>query len=711
MSHEFQSLRQKLVIKLGLTYLLALVFVFVLILIKNTWDFNSTIADTQNRVNESLLDKGMLLTQNNSNALVGLVEDNAFSAVEQIISQTVLNSTDVVYGIFSDVEGNEWVKTFKEPYMEAYKSVVDGNKSWSATLNRVSSKELFFDTLRVIEFAAPVTVDGERLGQIRYGLSTAQINNTISSANEQARASLLQTLFGLFAIGLITLALTYWRTDSVARDITIPLNQLTDAANIIAAGKYQQITSINTNDEIGILTDNFNLMTNTIERTIADLAQINEIGGQLAKTRDEVNASQYVLKAMLKQLEYQVAFLFQSEKPLNLSLKSEVSLLPQDIQHLRKCVINMPEIMNYLADENRTDVLFLDDINFEQKSCQLHSLVFISFGEIDCKTLYVALINKEKSKAIDMAEIDFCFSLRHLLNTSLQNIEMNDMLEEQNKNLELIVEQRTKELSIQNETLSKTLVELEQTQSQLIEAEKMASLGNLVAGISHEVNTPLGVAVTAASHLNTRTCQFDKQFKQEQITKNEFIQFMDSTVEMSDIILTNLDRAAKLIQSFKQIAVDQSCDIECEFELKKHLEMLIVSLQPTYKTLPIDIRAQGEDFKVTSFPGVMNQIVSNLVMNSILHGLAGCEHGEVIVDIRRDDDSVIIIVSDDGKGIPDDIKKKVFDPFFTTNRGKGGTGLGLNIVYNLVTQKLKGDIHIEDMKPKGTKFVMTFPLS
>lgn len=710
MSHEFKSLRQKLVVKLGITYLLALLFVFVLILIKNTWDFNATIADTQKRVNLSLIDKGMLLVKNNSNALVGLVADNAFGAVEQIISQTVINSTDVVYGIFSDTDGNEWVKTFKEPYMEAYQSVVDKNESWSVNLNEANFKELYFDTLRIIEFSAPVIIDDEKLGQIRYGLSTAEVTNTISEANEQAKVSLLQTLIGLFTIGLIALGLTYWRTDSVARAITIPLNQLTDAANIVAAGKYQQITSINTNDEIGILTDNFNLMTNTIERTIADLAQINEIGGQLAKTRDENKAYVQVLEAILKQLEYQVAFIYQQPKDNTMITKSRVTLIELDDKALATRVTSLPEITSYLRDKKRTDVLFLEDIDCKVNDKQLRSLVFLSFGQLNSKPLYLVLLNQEKGKVLDMAEMDFCFSLRHMLNTCLKNIAMNEMLEEQNKNLEIKVEQRTRELSIQNETLSKTLAELEQTQSQLIEAEKMASLGNLVAGISHEVNTPLGVAVTAASHLHSRTNQFEKQFKQEQITKNEFVLYMESTVEMSDIILTNLDRAATLIQSFKQIAVDQSCDIECDFHLKQHLDMLVVSLQPTYKTLPIDIKVIGEDFQIKSFPGVMNQIVSNLIMNSILHGLPNCQHGEVTVTIHRNDELIRLEVSDNGKGIPDEIKKKVFDPFFTTNRGKGGTGLGLNIVYNLVTQKLKGDISIEDVQPTGTKFIISVPL-
>ena len=714
---KFRSLRKKLVIKLGFTYLLALVFVFVLIIVKNTLDFNASAAEIELRTKASLVNKGMLLIQNNSNALIGLVDDNAFTAVQRIVSKTVNSDEDIVYGIFSDLEANEWVNFFKSDALTVFKPQVEKNQSWAFSQKEASSKTIQFGNVEVIEFAAPVILDEDTLGVIRYGLSTVVLTETIASANEKASESLVQTLIGLFVVGLITLIITFWRTDQVAKRITVPLNLLTDAADVVASGQYDQIIQVKTNDEIGLLANNFNSMTNTINRTIADLAEINAIGGELAKTHEESTAFNLVLAGVLKQLPFELGLVFATSKESPLEYlahyerESEVEQQAIDVSSLVAIISQHSEInvaVEKGIDENDFCELKLTEYSQQTDYC---AMVLLPFGQSAKGKLFLSLLTKECGKTVEQSEIDFCLSISHMLATSLQNISMNELLEEQNKTLEDKVAERTQELNVQNEALSETLKELEQAQNQLVEAEKMASLGSLVAGISHEVNTPLGVSVTAASHLNEQTQLFNIKFEKGELTKSGFTSYLSGASEATEIILTNLDRAATLIQSFKQIAVDQSSDVEANFNVKQHLDSLLVSLRPTYKTLPINIELVGDDkIETTSFPGLLTQVVTNLIVNSIKHGLSDCEQGEIKVTLKLERQQIFILVEDNGRGIPDDIKTKVFDPFFTTSRGTGGSGLGLNIVYNLVKQKLNGDIELEDNEPKGARFIISFPL-
>ncbi|MEW6983403.1 ATP-binding protein [Colwelliaceae bacterium 6471] len=707
MKNKFHSLRQKLVLKLGVTYLAALVFVFTLIIVKNTLDFNATIAETQSRLSSSLNNKGMLLIKNNSTALVGLVEDNAFSAVKQIISNTVQSSSDIVYGIFTDIEKNNWVYAFDTAEIERFKPIIDRNEEWAFAQSTANASNLYFEDLLIVEFSAPVTIDDELLGVIRYGLSTESLIATIELADQQATSSLLQTLIVLIAVGLITIYIVYWRTDKVAEKITVPLNLLTEAANIVANGNFEHRINIKTNDEIGILASNFNTMTNIINHTIGDLAKISQIGNYLTKARDAQNAFEWILMGLTAQLPFQIGLIFHHKK--NLKLIASYSDKNLAVDNLVHYISVHEDVKNYLVETPGSADILSADIDDENVNMLFKSFALIPFGTLDNSPIYVCLISKKSQQILEASELEFCFSVRHLLSTSLQNIAMNELLEEQNKNLENTVDLRTQELHKQNEALSSTLVELEQAQSQLIESEKMASLGNLVAGISHEVNTPIGVSVTAASHLHKETKTFGVKFNNGELTKSGFIEYMNLADETSEIILSNLERASTLIQSFKQIAVDQTSDTRSTFKLKEHLDMLIVSLRPTYKILPITINLTGDEVEIECYPGLLNQVITNLIINSIKHGLENCTQGEISVSIEHEEEQITVTVADNGVGISDDIKSKVFDPFFTTQRGSGGSGLGLNIVYNIVTQKLHGEIRIEDNIPSGVKFVVSLP--
>jgi signal transduction histidine kinase len=240
----------------------------------------------------------------------------------------------------------------------------------------------------------------------------------------------------------------------------------------------------------------------------------------------------------------------------------------------------------------------------------------------------------------------------------------------------------------------------------------MASLGQLVAGVAHEINTPVGIGVTAASKLELRTKELAGKLKDGQVKKSDLDGYMNFAVEGCDMILKNLNRAAELIQSFKRVAVDQSADDERRINLHDYLHEVIVSISPSIKKSKVNVALTGAtDLELVTSPSSLSQIVINLVMNALIHAFEGREEGVIRIAYEALPDKVLrLSITDNGRGIPPEVLPKIFDPFFTTNRSKGGSGLGLHIVYNLVAQNLKGDLKVESELGKGSTFVLTMPI-
>lgn len=271
--------------------------------------------------------------------------------------------------------------------------------------------------------------------------------------------------------------------------------------------------------------------------------------------------------------------------------------------------------------------------------------------------------------------------------------------------LEELVSKRTSELQ-------ESLNNLERTKDQLVESEKMASLGDLVAGVAHEINTPVGIGVTAASHLESETKTFTEAFKNGELSKSQFENYVNLANESSQMILSNMIRAASLIQSFKKVAVDQSSEEKRPFKLKEYIDEVLLSIHSKFKHTNHTILVTGEsDFLLNSYPGALSQVITNLCMNSLIHGFEHTESGHISIIIEQIGDTARIIYSDNGSGISPEIVKRIFDPFFTTKRGRGGSGLGMNIVYNLVSQTLQGTIVCESILGEGTEFVMEIPIT
>ncbi|WP_298370086.1 ATP-binding protein [Azospirillum sp.] len=258
----------------------------------------------------------------------------------------------------------------------------------------------------------------------------------------------------------------------------------------------------------------------------------------------------------------------------------------------------------------------------------------------------------------------------------------------------------------------RALSELKATQASLIQAEKMASLGQLVAGVAHEVNTPIGITITGASQLQALIEELSRSHAANTLKKSDFQRFLGDGLEMANLILANSTRAANLVQSFKLVAVDQSSDERRCFLLKDYIEELLRSLHPTYKsrmglTIAVDC---PPDIGVDGYPGALSQILTNLIMNALIHALDPEKPGTIAIAAHMvDEDTIELSVADNGGGIPPDVLPKIFDPFFTTRRGSGGSGLGLHIVYNLVTGRLHGSIAVSSKAGEGTRFTLRFP--
>ena len=282
-----------------------------------------------------------------------------------------------------------------------------------------------------------------------------------------------------------------------------------------------------------------------------------------------------------------------------------------------------------------------------------------------------------------------------------------------NSRLEEEVNQRTVALKSANNELIQTLEKLHQFQRQIVENEKMASLGDMVAGVAHEVNTPIGLGITASTMMLDRLAVIDQQFKDKTLKASAMERFINESRENLNIIYRNLDRAAQLISSFKQVAVDQTSEEAREVNVKQLIEETLMSMRPRLKKVTHTINIDcPETFNVMCKAGPLNQILINLIMNSLIHAFETVENGKIDVIARLTDDQKLkIIYKDNGSGIPTSIKKRIFDPFVTTKRGQGGSGLGMHLVFNLVTQALNGNIKLESEEGNGVEFTLTFPVT
>ena len=280
-----------------------------------------------------------------------------------------------------------------------------------------------------------------------------------------------------------------------------------------------------------------------------------------------------------------------------------------------------------------------------------------------------------------------------------------------NLSLEEKLQQRTMALKEANNQLIQTIEKLHQFQRQMVQNEKMASLGDMVAGVAHEVNTPIGIGVTASTLMLDRLSDMRKAFEEKTLKASYLLKFIIESEESLNIIYRNLNRAAGLISSFKQVAVDQTSENNCVFCVTKLMDEILISMRPKLKKFNHLINVNcADNLVVESKTGPINQIMSNLITNSIIHGFEDMNKGQIDITIESvDETNVSIKFKDNGKGISEDLRERIFDPFVTNKRGKGCSGLGLHLVYNLVTQALNGSISVVSKEGQGVQIKILFP--
>jgi signal transduction histidine kinase len=333
----------------------------------------------------------------------------------------------------------------------------------------------------------------------------------------------------------------------------------------------------------------------------------------------------------------------------------------------------------------------------------------------------VQKVTKEKSYSMraPAAEIEELHMLGRAINNMLDRIEQQfnkvqqaeQEIRQLNQGLEQKINERTLALKSSNQDLLNTLETLHQYQNQIVETEKMASLGQMVAGVAHEVNTPIGLGVTASTLMQDKLADIQKAFDEKKLTSSQLAKFLTESNENLGIIYRNLERAASLIRSFKQVAVDQSNENRRQFNMLQLMNEVLLSLRPNLKKTQHQVLLECEpSLEIDSKPGPINQILINLIMNSLIHAFENKENGVIKVGVTVTNSRCYVHYSDNGAGVPEHIKKRIFDPFVTTKRGEGGSGLGMHLVYNLVTQALNGKITLESTLGHGIDIQFDFPV-
>jgi len=374
----------------------------------------------------------------------------------------------------------------------------------------------------------------------------------------------------------------------------------------------------------------------------------------------------------------------------------------------------LPKYINYLKNNKVLDAsdVYSDERTIEynqedMKKANIKSMldVSITFHEKTYGLICFETLEKHKEWAQD--EISFATRISDQINNLLVIKEWKKAqaeIIELNNSLEITVQERTKELQ-------QNLKNLKIAQKQLVESEKMASLGSLVAGVAHEINTPVGISLTGITHFQHITKELKKAYEEDNLSQDEFEDYIKTSYEISNSVFNSLLRAAEQIRSFKQVAVDQSNEQTRTFNVKKYIEEILLSLHNKIKKTKHTITIHCDNnLCIEGFPGSLSQIITNFIMNSLIHAFKEIEQGKIDIYVKKINDNIELIYKDNGIGINKENLKKIFDPFFTTNRKGGGSGLGLNIVYNIVQNVFKGTIEAKSTLNKGLTFTIKFPL-
>jgi len=491
----------------------------------------------------------------------------------------------------------------------------------------------------------------------------------------------------------------------VTRLITRPINLLKASAREIEVGNFETSVKIVSKDEIGELGKIFNLMVKQLKTNFTTLNSYQEHLEDKVKLRtldleNEIEDRKKIETELIKEKQFNGLMLHWIESiVVILDFKGHVILFNKAAEacsgYKFEEVMNRPFWEFLIMPEEREAVeRVIKNMNKEGITNVFQNYWLTKHSKKRLIIWHNTILSEPEG------ETKFILSTGHDIT---EKKKAEEALQNAHDKLELRVKERTEELN-------QSLVVLKQSQDELIRAERLIALGNMVSGVAHEINTPVGVAYTESTFLGEETKIIQRDLRSDQITKSQLEKFLSLIAESTASISRNLSRASGLIGSFKQVAVDQASEHKRKFKLKEYLDEVLLSLQSKLKQTKHQIEIECEEIEINSYPGIFSQIITNFIFNSLLHAFKENDQGTMLFNIFLKNEFLHFIYQDSGKGMEEKVLKQIFDPFFTTKRNQGGTGLGLNIVYNLVTQKLNGKIKCVSSPGKGTKFMIEIPL-
>lgn len=309
-------------------------------------------------------------------------------------------------------------------------------------------------------------------------------------------------------------------------------------------------------------------------------------------------------------------------------------------------------------------------------------------------------------KGFKVGAVDYVtkpFNSAELLSRVFTHLELKDSRD--------IINKQNQEITLQRDQLSETLNKLKLTQNKLVEFEKMAALGTLVAGVAHEINTPVGIGIQGASTILSQTVKFAEVVKSSSLSRSDLIHYIELVNKTSTLVLSNLQRTAELVKSFKKVSVDQVEDERQRFNIKQYIKSVLTTFSPKLKETEVNVLLDiPEDLELCSYPASIAQLLVNLMTNSLIHGFQESNKGIISIKaIEEENKKITFFYQDNGIGMSAETREKIFDPFFTTNKQKG-SGLGMHIAYNIVNQRLGGEITCCSSPNEGVTFKITVPV-
>jgi len=450
---KFISIRKKLITQVSIIFTLSFVLVLSLVAYMNSDDSMNNLAKSEKSIRSALSAKGKTLVLNNSQALRGMVVDNAFSAVKDLVSSTVKDDEDIVYGIFMDADSSPWVNANPENpsgNVDGRQTLDDKTSQWAAALKQHGNTSVMIDGVEVLEFAAPVILDNEILGVLRYGITTKSMKQSLLVASVESRKKLFQNIIVLVVVGLLAVISGFFATRKIASKISTPLNKLTTAAETIAAGDYSTAVSVVSDDEVGVLANNFEQMRITINKKMSDLATLNSVGEVLAVLLDQDKALEEVLKTMHRHCGVSQGSVFLMNKEEKLEVKAFFP--PKNIKpEATSITFTMGEGILGLAAQEKQIVFIPDtsvDTRFTSAGSEESPIALLCIPLLDQDVLIGVMNFKGSVTEVKFEENDmeFASSVARLLVITIKNIRMREVIEEQNRTLEQKVEERTQAL-------------------------------------------------------------------------------------------------------------------------------------------------------------------------------------------------------------------------------------------------------------------------